>query len=47
MVANAASVPITLLRIRGRAFLATIRGPTIIANTGPRPNITAGLRMIR
>ena len=36
-----------LLRIRGGAFRATIRGPMIIANIGPTPNITTGLRTIR
>src|SRR6266516_1310902 len=45
--ASAMSVPMTLRRMRGRAFRAGILGPTIIATTGPRPNMTAGLRMSR
>ena len=45
--ASAMSVPMTLRRIRGRAFRAGILGPTIIATTGPRPNMTAGLRKSR
>ena len=44
---STASVPSTLLRIRGRASRATMRGPMIIANTGPSPNITSGLRTSR
>jgi hypothetical protein len=37
----------TLRRIRDRSFRETKRGATIIAQIGPNPNITIGLRNSR
>ena len=44
---RAMSVPMTLRRMRGRAEREGMRGPTIIATIGPKPNITSGLRTRR
>ena len=41
---SAMSVPITLRLIRGRAERDVRRGSITIANSGPSPNITSGLR---
>ena len=41
---RARSVASTLRRMRGRWARVAIRGPIIIANTGPRPNMISGLR---
>ena len=45
--ASARSVPSTLLRSRGRWPREAIRGPIIIAMTGPMLNMISGLRSSR